>query len=286
MPTPIFPDNSQIGPIGPIGPISSIPRPGPSGPEPELRRLLRDPAPHIRALAARLVAKLDLACLRPALEELRGDPDERVRRQAAWALAQLVPSGGQAGAVIRTHGGYASLKAYQTLEIVCDGTVVFCRRFIPPGSRTRDQMDQAARCGKQNVVEASAAAGTSSKTELKLMGVARASLEELLEDYKDYLRQHGLALWSKNDPRALAIRKLAYAENRSYTTYKSYFEDADAEVAANTAICLINQAAYLLDRLIKQLDQAFLEHGGVTERMYRARKAHRAAQQKQVPWVL
>jgi len=272
--------SDETGPVGPTGPISAIPRPGRAGPEAELRRLLRDPAPHVRALAARLVAKLDLGCLRPALEELRGDPDPIVREQAQWALAQLAPRGGRGGAVVRPHGGYASLKAYQTTEIVCDGTVVFVRRFIRAGSRTRDQMDQAARSGKQNIVEASAAAGTSSKTELKLTSVARASLEELLEDYKDYLRQHGLALWSKDDPRALAIRKLAYAENRSYTTYKSYFEESSAEVAANAAICLINQAAYLLDRLIKQLDQAFVEHGGVTERMYRARTARRDAQQQ------
>jgi len=274
------PSSDDIGPITPIGPIPPIPRPGRAGPEAELRRLLRDPAPHVRALAARLVAKLDLACLRPLLEELRGDPDALVRQQAQWALAQLAPRGGRGGAVVRPHGGYASLKAYQTTEIVCDGTVVFVRRFVPAGSRTRDQMDQAARSGKQNIVEASAAAGTSSKTELKLIGVARASLEELLEDYKDHLRQHGLALWDKNDPRALAIRKLAYAENRSYSTYRSYFEEGSAEVAANTAICLINQAAYLLDRLIKQLDQAFVEQGGVTERMYRMRRARRAAQQQ------
>jgi four helix bundle suffix protein len=261
-------------------PIGPIPPPGKAGPEAELRRLLRDPAPHVRALAARLAAKLDLGCLRPELEELRGDPDPLVCEQAAWALSQLAPGGGRGGAIVRPHGGYASLKAYQSTEIVCDGTVVFCRRFIPANSRTRDQMDQAARSGKQNIVEASAAAGTSSKTELKLTGVARASLEEPLEDYKDYLRQHGLALWDKNDPRALAIRKLAYAENRSYATYRSYFEEGSAEVAANTAICLINQATFLLDRLIKQLDQAFVEQGGVTERMYNVRKARRAAQER------
>jgi hypothetical protein len=160
-----------------------------------LRRLLRDPAPHVRALAARLVAKLDLGCLRPEIEELHGDPDTLVSEQAQWALGQLVPGGGRGGSIVRPHGGHASLKAYQSTEIVCDGTVVFVRRFIPANSRTRDQMDQAARSGKQNIVEASAAAGTSSKTEIKLTGVARASLEELLEDYKDYLRQHGLSLW-------------------------------------------------------------------------------------------
>ena len=136
-------------------------------------------------------------------------------------------------------------------------------------------MVQAARSGKQNVVEASAAAGHSSKTELKLTGVARASLEELLADYRDFLRQHGLPQWAKDGPRAQEIRKLAYEENRSYKNYKSYIEEASPEVAANTAICLVYQATYLLDRLIKQLEQTFIEKGGMSERMTAARLRHR-----------
>lgn len=267
--------NEKLSHVAPISDLNSR-----AGPEAEVQHLLRDSAPHVRAIAARLAAKLDLGGLRPTLEILRDDPDPLVREQAQWALKQLVPHGGREGEVIRPHGGYAALKAYQSVLIVCDATVVFVRHYIRAGSRTRDQMEQAARSGKQNIVEASAAAGMSSKTELKLMSVARASLEELLEDYKDFLRQHELALWSKNDPRALVIRKLAYVENRSYTTYKSYFEEGSAEVAANAAICLINQATYLLDRLINQLEQAFLEQGGVTERMYRTRKMLRNTRQQ------
>ncbi len=96
--------------------------------------------------------------------------------------------------LIPPHGGYQDLQSYQMSEIVHDSTVVFCDRFISRRSRTHDQMVQAARSGKQNIAEGSMASGTSKKTELKLVGVARASLEELLLDFKDFLRQHGLPL--------------------------------------------------------------------------------------------
>jgi four helix bundle suffix protein len=174
--------------------------------------------------------------------------------------------------IIGPHGGYRKLKSFQTAEIVFDATVVFCQRFLDPRSRTIDQMTQAARSGKQNITEGSLASGTSKRTELKLVGVARASLEELLQDYEDYLRQHHLERWSKDHLRAQAIRKLAYAENRSYNTYRKYIEDYSAEIAANTIICLIYQANYLLDQQIRKLEQLFLEHGGFTEKLYHARQ--------------
>jgi restriction system protein len=117
--------------------------------------------------------------------------------------------------IIPAHGGYRGLRSYQMAELVYDATVRFCDRFIDRRSRTHDQMVQAARSGKQNIAEGSMASGTSRKTELKLVGVARASLEELLLDYEDFLRQRGLALWGKDDPQAQAVRKLAYARNRS-----------------------------------------------------------------------
>ncbi len=123
--------------------------------------------------------------------------------------------------VVRLHGGYGDLKAYQNAEIIHDATVVFCDRFIDRRSRTHDQMVQAARSGKQNIAEGSMASGTSSKTELKLIGVARASLEELLVDYQDFLRQRGLALWRKDNVRAVEVRRMAYAEPRSYSTYRT-----------------------------------------------------------------
>ena len=178
--------------------------------------------------------------------------------------------------VISPHGGYRELKSYQTSEIIYDATAVFCARFISPRSRTCDQMIQAARSGKQNIAEGCMASGTSKKTELKLIGVARASLEELLLDFQDFLRQHGLTLWDKEHPQARQIRQLAYAENRSYATYRTYIEAAPAETAANTAICLIHQANYLLDRQLHALEQVFLDEGGFTERLYRARTRGRA----------
>ena len=174
--------------------------------------------------------------------------------------------------LIRSHGGYRQLKSFQQAELVYDGTVKFCDRFIDKRSRTHDQMVQAARSGRQNIAEGSQASGTSKKSELKLVGVARASLEELLLDFEDFLRQRGLALWSKNHPMAQEVRRLAYEKNRTYMTYRSYVEESSAEVAANTLICLIHQTNYLLDQQLRQLEEAFLKEGGFTERLYRFRK--------------
>jgi len=173
--------------------------------------------------------------------------------------------------IIPPHGGYRDLQSYQMSEIVYDGTVVFCDRFISPRSRTHDQMVQAARSGKQNIAEGCMASGTSKKTELKLIGVARASLEELLLDFQDYLRQHNLPLWGKDHPRAKEVRGLCYRKNRSYTTYRPYIEESSPEIAANTLICLVHQANYLLDQQLRALEKGFLEEGGFTERLYHAR---------------
>lgn len=171
--------------------------------------------------------------------------------------------------VLPPHGGYRKLLSFQTATIIYDFTQEFIQYHISFKSRTRDQMEQAARSGKQNIAEASMASGTSKKTELHLLNVARASLEELLQDYEDFLRQHNLELWNKEDGRMWSIRKLGYMTNRSYTTYKSYAESA--ENAANCAICLIHQANYLLDKQIQAVEKDFLANGGITERLYKAR---------------
>jgi restriction system protein len=173
--------------------------------------------------------------------------------------------------IIPPHGGYRDLQSYQMSEIVYDGTVVFCDRFISKRSRTHDQMVQAARSGKQNIAEGCMASGTSKKTELKLVGVARDSLEELLLDFQDYLRQHNLPLWGKDHPRAKEVRGLCYRKNSSYTTYKPYIEVSSPEGAANTLICVIHQTNYLLDQQLRALEKGFLEEGGFTERLYKAR---------------
>ena len=182
--------------------------------------------------------------------------------------------------IIPPHGGYRDLQSYQMSELVYDGTVVFCDRFISRYSRTHDQMVQAARSGKQNIAEGCMASGTSKKTELKLVGVARASLEELLLDFQDYLRQHNLPLWGKDHPKARQVRDLCYRKDRSYMTYKSYIENSSPETAANTLICLIHQTNYLLDQQLRALEKEFLKEGGFTERLYRARTQMRNQKRK------
>ncbi len=177
--------------------------------------------------------------------------------------------------LIPKHGGYRDLKSFQNAAIVYDATVAFCDRFIDRRSRTHDQMVQAARSGKQNIAEGSMASGTSRKTELKLVGVARASFEELLQDYEDFLRQRGLEEWGKDDPRKQRIRGLAWARDRTYKTYRTHVEQGNAETAANCLICLVNQTNYLLDQQLRHLDRRFLEEGGMTERLYRMRRERR-----------
>ena len=179
--------------------------------------------------------------------------------------------------LIPPHGGYRKLKSFQTAQLVYDATVVFCERFIDKRSRTYDQMVQAARSGVQNIAEGSMASAISKKIELKLTGIARASLEELLLDYEDFLRQHKLRRWDKNSAQALAVRR-KYLSDRSEESNKSdpyRIKEVSAEVAANTIICLINQASYLLGRQLKSLEKSFLAEGGFTERMYKIRKEKR-----------
>jgi len=182
--------------------------------------------------------------------------------------------------IIPPHGGYRKLRSFQTAQIVYDATVVFCERFVDKFSRTRDQMVQAARSGVQNIAEGSMASATSKKTELKLTNVARASLEELLLDYEDFLRQKGLALWDKNSPQAMAVRNRYKSDSsdksdRADESDSYSIKTASAEVAANTLICLINQATFLLSRQIQKLEDSFLNEGGFTERMYKARMRNR-----------
>lgn len=176
--------------------------------------------------------------------------------------------------LIPPHGGYRNLKSYQIAEIICDLNVVFCNKYMSYKSngtytRTYDQMIQAARSGKQNIAEGSQASGTSKKTELKLVGVARASFEELLLDYCDFLRQHNLPIWEKDSPGAQAVRALAYKSNKSYKTYETYL--AKPEQAANCLVCIIHQANFLLDRQLYTLQNEFLANGGFTERLYKMR---------------
>jgi four helix bundle suffix protein len=176
---------------------------------------------------------------------------------------------------ITPHGGYENLKSYQMAEIVFDLTHLFCEKYISTRTRTYDQMIQAARSGKQNIAEGSMASGVSKKSEIYLIGIARASLEELLIDYKDFLRLKDLALWEKNDHRVSEIRSIGSLSDRSYRSYKTYIEDYPVEVAVNAIICVIHQTNYLIDQLKRKLEKMYLESGGVGENMYKARRNYK-----------
>ncbi len=171
--------------------------------------------------------------------------------------------------LIAKHGGYKNLKSFQTAEIVFDLSFEFCKSYVS-SHKMRDQMEGAARGGKQNIAEGSQTSGTSKQSELRLVDVARASLEELLTDYKDFLRVNKLTIWGKDDRRSLAIRQLAYKTNRTYRTYMTYMSNAEA--AANCLLCLINQANYLLDQQIKSLEKDLIKRGDFKDRLKDYRK--------------
>jgi four helix bundle suffix protein len=179
---------------------------------------------------------------------------------------------------IPPHSGYQTLLSYQKAQIVYDGAVRFCERLLQQRDRTYDQMVQAARSGKQNILEGSQASGTSKEAEIKLTGVARASLEELLEDYRDFLRVRGLKEWPKDHPYTRRLRQLNRQPNANYETFQKGIEHPNPAIAANVMIGLIKVTNYLLDRQLQRLEQDFLQEGGLRERMTRARLAARSRQ--------
>jgi four helix bundle suffix protein len=170
------------------------------------------------------------------------------------------------------HGGYRKLRSFHAALAVYDATIVFCNRFIERSSRTHDQMVQAARSGAKNISEGSMASGTSKKIELKLTGIARASLEELMGDYEDFLRHRALPIWDANSPPALAMRRQLQSDRFNVC---EFVRTAVPEPAANALLCLINQASYLIHRQLDRLEQDFLTHGGFTERLYTVRSQMR-----------
>lgn len=178
--------------------------------------------------------------------------------------------------IVLPHGGYKKLIVYRKSEVVYQGTVAFCRRFLPArGDRTVDQMVQAARSCKQNIAEGSSASGTSKETELKLTNVARATLDELMEDYLDYLKRNGLAKWNAGDERSRYARSFA-KEHNDWNDWKELFETRSAETLANLMLTICNQTSYMLGRMIAAQEADFKKHGGVRERMHAARTAARA----------
>jgi four helix bundle suffix protein len=210
-------------------------------------------------------------------DDKRDKRDTKDTRESLGHLRPLSPLKKTAGeGFIPPHGGYQQLLSYQKALVVYDATVYFCDRFIDKRSRTHDQLIQAARSGKQNILEGSEASGTSKETEIKLTGVAKASLKELLEDYRDFLRHHGIAEWSPDHPYACRLRQLNRTPGADYQTFKKGIEHPDPAICANVIIGLIKVTGYLLDQQLRRLEQDFLKAGGLRERMTRARLAQRA----------
>jgi len=181
--------------------------------------------------------------------------------------------------LIPAHGGYRQLKSFQIAQLVYDVTVRFCDRYVDRRSRTHDQMVQAARSGVQNIAEGSQASGTSRKTELKLTSVARASLEELRLDYEDFLRQRGLPVWDREDPRRqrLIDRRCASADEVAAWARETHdpTQGTYPELAANAALVLLAVVCPLLDRQLASQAKTFETEGGFTERLYRTRSQYR-----------
>jgi four helix bundle suffix protein len=200
-------------------------------------------------------------------------------------------------------GNYKSLLSYQKSVIIYDCTFIFCERFFKKRDRTIDQMVQAARSGKQNIIEGAKASLTSTGTEIKLVNVARASLEELLEDYQDFLRVRNFDPWLKNSKQASYVRNLSSGKieppeitdqkisnqqnglsdefspkDKIHKSFVHFLKTRSSEVCANIMICLINQCNFLLDRQIKKLEENFTKQGGLRERMYNARVNYRKKQ--------
>ncbi len=192
------------------------------------------------------------------------------------------------------HGGYRKLRSYKVAAVVYDATVVFCRRFFPRDRRMADQMVQAARSGVRNISEGSGAAATSSKSEMKLTNVARASLaDELLPDYESFLVHRGLRVWPKESREARAMRARLREDHHpalpaapagtvrlaGLAGLADFVAEAEPELAANAMLCAVHQAVYLLNRQLRSQGQRFLESGGFTERLYRQRQQARRAEQ-------
>ena len=208
--------------------------------------------------------------------------------------------------LIPKHGGYRKLKSFQVAQLAYDVTVRFCDRYIDRRSRTHDQMVQAARSGVQNIAEGSQASGTSKKTELKLTNVAWASLEELRLDYEDFLRQRGLEVWPRGDPRRaeLIARRPTTANDVAAWVQKVHDREQSGRggqdgrsgvgehvdssmksmssmsstypsIAANAALTLVTVACSLLDRQLTAQASAFEQEGGFTERLYQRRQSKR-----------
>lgn len=184
-------------------------------------------------------------------------------------------AGKRPAAFLPPKGNYRNLIAFQKAECIYDITYYFAHTHLQKGDRTIDQMVQAARSGRQNIAEGSAAGVTSAETELKLINVARASLQELLLDYEDFLRVRGLELWDAASDKSLQTRRVCAAHNDS-AFYRNAIVTRTPETIANIAITLIHQADVFLRKLIQRLQADFVANGGIKEQMYQARTSYRS----------
>lgn len=171
-------------------------------------------------------------------------------------------------------GSYRTLRAFQVATVIYDITYHFAHNFLDKGDRTIDQMVQAARSGRQNIAEGNAAATTSRETEIKLTNVAKASLQELLLDYEDFLRLRGLCQWTATDPRTEQTRRFCRSHSDP-ADFTGPIGERSAETVANIAIVLIHQADTLLAGLLERQKADFLANGGIREEMARARRERR-----------
>jgi four helix bundle suffix protein len=219
---------------------------------------------------------------RKGTQETKGTKSQqRVRKSLASFESLSSLSERDSSKFIPPHGGYQDLLSYQKALIVYDATLHFCNRFFSKFDRTREQMIQAARSGKQNILEGSEASGTSKETEIKLTNTARASLKELLEDYRDFMRTRRIEEWKPNHPYAQRLRQLNRTSGANYDTFRKAIEHRDPAICANAIAGLIKVTCYLLDRQLARLEQDFLKEGGLRERMTRARIAARTKQRPQ-----
>lgn len=174
---------------------------------------------------------------------------------------------------------YKYLLTYRYAEIIYDLTFEFCRAFVSDlrNKRTREQMEQASRSGKQNIIEGIGQSQTSKKGEIKLLGVAKASIEELLADYEDFLRNKGLPIWEKSDDKVKRLQHYAY--RLSYLSNLSHLGNLKekpklpqkAVVAANLLLTLCHIETYLLSKQIQKAEKDFVSKGGFTEQLFKKR---------------
>lgn len=172
---------------------------------------------------------------------------------------------------LKKKSNYRKLALYQKAESIYDMTFFFAHKYLDRGDRTIDQMIQAARSGKQNIAEGAEASLTSTETEIKLTNVARASLQELLIDYEDYIRTRRLQLWNRDDTRAISTLNICRCHNDS-AFFMNRIEERSPEAIANIVITLLHQVDYMLERYLERLQCNFVANGGLREQMARARK--------------